>query len=303
MNAMLLKYVLRVLYATAVLFAMAVAWIYAASEHRLRTTYPVAFSSSAPDPALVARGRVLAYSRGCADCHGDDFAGKIVLDEMPFARIVGTDLRPSPGESDIRRHERFHRALHHGVTADARPLLMMPSTSFAKLSAQEIEALAAYFGTLPPARGALPRSALGPVGRMLLVAGKLEGFLSAEKIDHGKPILATPPTEGTLAYGRHAAQLCSGCHRADFGGGRMDHGGPDAPPASNLTVHALGLSDWTEADFVRAMRTGKRPDGSDIDGRFMPWRAVGHADDEELRAIWRFLRTLPPVSRDARGAH
>lgn len=302
MNRTLLKYSLRMLWVSLTLLAFSVVAVYALSEYRLRMTYPVAFTAVAPDPALVLSGRALAYSRGCADCHGDDFGGKIILDDMPFGRLVGTSLTPSPGESDVRRHERFHRALHHGVDMESRPLLMMPSASFTKLSAREIEALSAYFGTLTPTRNTVPDSALGPVARALLVTGKLQGFLSAEVIDHGKPIVAAPPPEGTLAYGRHAAQLCSGCHQADFGGGRMDHGGPDAPPAANLTAHALGLSSWSEADFLQAMRTGKRPNGSDIDGRFMPWRAVGHAEDEELRSIWRFLRTLPPVARDARAA-
>ena len=34
----------------------------------------------------------LARSRGCADCHGDDFGGRVIADEMPFARLVGPAL-------------------------------------------------------------------------------------------------------------------------------------------------------------------------------------------------------------------
>jgi hypothetical protein len=79
----------------------------------------------------------------------------------------------------------------------------------------------------------------------------------------------------------------------------MAHGGPDAPAAANLTPHALGLGRWSETDFLTALRTGTRPDGTAIDGRSMPWRAVGQASDEELRSLWRYLRSLPPVARDA----
>jgi hypothetical protein len=83
----------------------------------------------------------------------------------------------------------------------------------------------------------------------------------------------------------------------------LSHGGPEAPPASNLTPHDTGLAAWSEEDFIVAMRTGRRPDGSAIDGRAMPWRAVGQASDLELQSIWRFLRSLPPVkARDVDAA-
>jgi cytochrome c553 len=300
----LLRFGLRALAGLLAVLVLALLAIYTLSEIRLRREIPLELSLAAPDPALIARGRELAFSRGCADCHGEDFGGKLMMDEMPFARVVGTNLTAAPGQRDPRaRHERLYRALHHGVDTQSRPLLLMPSDSFAKLSAQEIEALSAYLDTRPHVPRALPDSSLGPLGRALLVIGKLPpGFLSAEVIDHDTPAVAAPPPPGTLAYGRHAAQLCMGCHQSDFGGGPMSHGGPGGPPASNLTMHEMGLASWSESDFLHAMRTGKRPDGSEIDGRFMPWRAVGQAHDEELRAIWRYLRTLPEVERDTRAA-
>lgn len=299
----LFRYSLLVLAGLVVLLIVTVVVIYLLSESRLRRTYTINAAVDAPDAALIAHGQELARSRGCADCHGDDFGGKVIIDEMPFARIVGTNISPKRGESDKRRvHERMYRALHHGIDMDSEPLLMMPSAEFTSLSAQEIEAISAYLSSVPPVDRTLPESKLGLLGRTLLATGRLEGFLSAEKIDHTKPSVDIPPPLGTIAYGRHVAQICTGCHRADFGGGRMSHGGPKAPPAANLTPHASGLAGWSESDFLASMRTGRRPDGSEIDGRFMPWRAVGHASDQELRSIWKFLRTLPPVARDSREA-
>jgi hypothetical protein len=70
---------------------------------------------------------------------------------------------------------------------------------------------------------------------------------------------------------------------------------PGAPrgtvPASNLTP--TGLGDWSEADFLRAMRSGRRPDGSLIDPA-MPWQYYAQMSDLELRAIWQFLGVVPP---------
>jgi mono/diheme cytochrome c family protein len=272
------------------------------SERRLRREYPVSVALPAPDPALRETGARLARSRGCADCHGADFGGRLIADEMPFARLVGDDLtRMPPGMERRSVHERMYLALHHGLDLHRQPLLMMPSKEFASLSAREIEALAAYFGSLVPVERALPDSALGPLGRALLVAGKLPGFLSAEVIDHRQPPVAQPPPPGTLAYGRHAAQLCTGCHSADLGGGPMAHGGGRLPPAANLTPHSTGLAAWREADFVAALRSGRRPDGSAIDPRAMPWGAIGQASDAELHSIWLYLRSLPPVDRDVRN--
>ncbi len=296
------KIVRRALYGAGVLLGLcllAAALVYALSETRLRKDYAIHVAPATADPALAAQGKHLARSRGCADCHGDDFGGKVLLDEMPFARVVGDDLTRMPaGHEKASIRERMFRALHHGVDMDSRPLLMMPSKEFASLSVQEIDALSAYFATLAPVRHELPDSAMGPIGRALLVGGKLDGFLSAETIDHAQSAVAAPPSLGTLEYGRHAAQLCTGCHRGDFAGGRMDHGGPGMPPAANLTPHATGLADWSERDFIVAMRTGRRPDGSELDGKAMPWRAVGQASDAELHSIWLFLRSLPPVARE-----
>ncbi|KRA50670.1 hypothetical protein ASD77_17510 [Pseudoxanthomonas sp. Root65] len=285
------------------LLALVAVWIYLASESRLQKEYEFSAEVDAPRAALIERGRQLAMSRGCADCHGDDFGGKIMLDEMPFARVVGTNLTPpSAGIEPRVRHEQLYRALRHGVGADSKALLLMPSGSFSKLSLEEIEALSAYLNTLPSVDHALPDSQMGPLGRALLVTGKLKDFLSVEVIDHAKPVVAAPPPVGSIDYGRHAAQLCMGCHGADFGGGPMTHGGPSAPPAANLTPDVTGLAAWSEADFIASMREGKRPDGSEIDGKYMPWRAIGQASDDELKSIYRYLQSVPSVHRSMKDA-
>jgi hypothetical protein len=61
-------------------------------------------------------------------------------------------------------------------------------------------------------------------------------------------------------------------------------------PAANLTTTGLGA--WTDADFIKAMRTGMRPDGRVLN-TFMPWPYYAQMTDDELHAIWRFLQVLP----------
>jgi hypothetical protein len=61
--------------------------------------------------------------------------------------------------------------------------------------------------------------------------------------------------------------------------------------ATNLTPSGLG--SWSETDFLRAMRSGRRPDNTPID-TLMPWPFYAQMSDLELRAIWQFLGVIPP---------
>ena len=72
--------------------------------------------------------------------------------------------------------------------------------------------------------------------------------------------------------------------------------------AANLTPDKdTGLGDWTEDMFIRTIRTGRhqgRSDGREILPP-MPWANLSHAtlgsSDADLKAIWAYLRSLPPV--------
>lgn len=57
-----------------------------------------------------------------------------------------------------------------------------------------------------------------------------------------------------------------------------------------------GIGAWSEADFVRAMRLGERPDGSHYFPAF-PYPSFTRISDRDLRDLWAYLRSLPPSSR------
>jgi len=59
----------------------------------------------------------------------------------------------------------------------------------------------------------------------------------------------------------------------------------------NLTP-AGRLARWTQAEFIVALRTGARPDGTTMND-LMPWKAISHRSDDELRAVFANLRTVP----------
>lgn len=62
------------------------------------------------------------------------------------------------------------------------------------------------------------------------------------------------------------------------------------PGARDLTP--TGLGRWTLADFTRALREGRRPDGTGL-AEAMPWKYTARMTDDEIAAVWLYLRTLP----------
>ena len=270
--------------------------IYAASEVRLRKEYQLVSVplKVASGPALVERGRHVATAIGkCGDCHGADLGGKLFIDAGPIGKLYASNL--TTGRGGVLggyTDEQLELAIRHGVRPDGRGLLTMPSNEFYHLSDADLAAVIAYLRTVPPVDRELPASKVGPLGRGLYLAGKLP-LLAAEDIDHAAPRPVAPAPGVTVEYGEYLAKTggCTGCHQADLAGGHIPGTPPDFPSAANLTPAAIG--NWTEADFFRAMREGKRPNGTDIDP-FMPWQSARHMTDDEIRALWMYLKTVPP---------
>ena len=68
--------------------------------------------------------------------------------------------------------------------------------------------------------------------------------------------------------------------------------------AANLTPDTnTGLRSgvWTEALFIKAIRTGKHFGTSRDILPPMPWPAYGQMTDDELRAVWEYLGTIRPI--------
>jgi hypothetical protein len=66
--------------------------------------------------------------------------------------------------------------------------------------------------------------------------------------------------------------------------------------AANLTPDtATGLGIWTEEMFITAMRTGKHMSAGRAILPPMPWQGLAKLTDEDLKSIFAYLRTIPPV--------
>jgi mono/diheme cytochrome c family protein len=265
---------------------------YFRSEAAMKRHYAVSDPplTVARDPAAVARGAHLYATRGCGECHGDDAGGKEVFDAGPVARIVAPNITRG-GRLKAASPDQVAAAIRHGVAAEGRPLVFMPSEDFHDMGDADVAAIVAFLQQLPPSDNQPPALEVRPLGRVMWLLGKFP-LLPAEHLEHAPRARATPVVAATAEYGKYLAQGCTGCHGADFAGQHVPGTPPSFPDSQNLTPAALG--GWSEADFIAAIRTGKRPDGSAIDP-FMPWKTYAQMEDVELKALWAYFRTLPPV--------
>jgi mono/diheme cytochrome c family protein len=126
-------------------------------------------------------------------------------------------------------------------------------------------------------------------------AGML-GKLPAESVSHEVHVTA-PTREATAAYGEYLVNThdCRICHGPELNGGPF----PD-PTIKKISPNLTPGGEpgfWTEEQFIDTIRTGKTPGGHDMDPQFMPWNFYNKFSDEELKAIWLYLQTLPKLSQ------
>ncbi len=243
-------------------------------------------------------GKHLIDSRvACSACHGADFAGHVIVDAPIVGRWVAPNITGGAG-SVTRGYTAsdWDHAVRHGLRRGGRAS-SMPAIDFVNLSDHELSDIVAYIRSKPGVNRNPGSIRWGPVFS-ILVATDPDAF-SAAHIDHRRPHSAEPPQAVvSLEYGEHLVQVCRGCHGERLSGGKLK-GDPNMPLVANLTPHETGLKDWSEDDFIRALREGRRKDGTAIN-EAMPWRAYGRMGDAELKALYAYLRTVPPLPKGNR---
>jgi mono/diheme cytochrome c family protein len=278
----------RILLGLAALIVLAIAALYGASEWMLRTRYDVNPQSIVipTDAASLERGRHLTENvMHCGGCHGADLGGRIFFDAgLLVARVPAPNLtRGRGGVAASYSDADWVRAIRHGVRPNGRSLVVMPSAKFSRLPVPDLAAVIAYVKSRPAVDRELAPMRVGPIGRVMLLSDS--HVLAARAVDHAKPIPDAAPTD-VLAQGEHIANIsgCTSCHGPDL------TGGPEpAPGPANLT--RIGLEGWSEADFVRTLRTSRTPDNRQLAPIMSP--SFGQMTDEELHALWAYLQSVP----------
>jgi mono/diheme cytochrome c family protein len=291
-----MRFLLRVVAALVAVSAVALCLLYLLSNRKLNRTLTVQDTPPAipTDSASVARGRYLVRAIAkCVECHGEGLGGKLFIDAGPVGKIWSANLTGGKGGlRDSLTPAQWTAAIRHGVARNGRPIMVMPATSFNALGDEDLGAIIAYVTSVPPVDHAPPKSSLRPLGWFLYVAGKFPTLTEADLVRHEGPRAAVPPAGPTAEYGKYLATIgsCTGCHGPTLSGGPIPGMPPDARPAANLTPEGIG--HYTEADFFTALRTGKRPGGAPID-TLMPYRFTREMTDDDIRALYLFLKTVP----------
>lgn len=266
-------------------------WLQAGRKMARRVDVSVAALALPTEAAAIERGRYLFNSRGCAECHGGNGGGHKVIDSGGML-VVSPHISPGPGSATAAyRVEDWVRAIRHGVNPDGRPLLIMPSVDYNRLTDADTAALIAYAKQMPAVAGETTVIRLPPPVRVLYGLGLIQD--AAAKIDHGLAPAQPVPEGATVAHGRYVAQMCVGCHGEGYSGGKVPGGPPDWPAAANLTPgRGTAMARYASPEaFIAMIKSGKRPDGAAI--AVMPFASLAQMNDVDLRGLHAFLQSLP----------
>lgn len=273
--------------------------LYFMGSARLNKTYsfPPSNISIPTDEASIERGRHRAEAL-CQGCHGKDLGGvNDWFSAGPLGTIDSANL--TAGEGGVGRtftsDEDYVRAIRHGINPEGKPIFMPAVFSTANLSDEELGAIIAYIKSVPPVDHKTNGQHFTPLAKIMLAAGML-GKLPVEAVSHAVSVPA--PEEGVNAeYGEYLVSThdCHLCH------GPQLNGGPYPDPtikkiSPNLTPGGE-LAFWTEEQFINTIRTGVTPGGHQLDPEFMPWDYYRNFNDDELKAIWVYLQSLPKLEQ------
>ena len=265
-------------------------------------------------PARLARGEYLVEAvSGCMDCHsphdwtkhdapilpGRKGAGQEIaamFKEMP-GRIVAPNLTPDPETgAGTWSDDALARAIREGIGHDGRALFpMMPYAHFRAYPDEDVASIVVYLRSLAPVRNALPATE---------VAFPVKYLMRSAPQPLSEPV-PEPDLSDAVKRGAFLVNVagCADCHTPqkngqpipgmDFAGGQVLEGPFGRVASANLTPHPSGIPYYDEAQFVQTLRTGYV--GARRLNQIMPWSTFRNMTDEDLKAIYAYVKTFPPV--------
>ena len=268
----------------------------------------------------VARGEYLAHHvMICMDCHSTrDWSrfsappiegtlgkgGDIFDRNMGFPGVYYARNITPYGIGDWTDGEVF-RAITSGVKKDGSPIFpVMPHKSYGQLAEEDIYAVIAYLRTLAPIENKVPDPESDFPMNFIINTIPAKARLTDK-----------PATSNPVAYGKYlvTAAACFDCH-TPFEGGKFEEekafaGGRSFPlPAGLLTSANItpdsetGLGSWSKETFIQKFSmyrdsavANKKLDFMKEFNTIMPWTVYSGMTDDDLGAIYAYLRTLKPI--------
>ncbi len=265
------------------------------------------------DSAMIAEGKRIS-SMLCSSCHQGE-NGKLEGKFMP-------DLPPEFGKSwsaNITHHPDSRLAgytdgelaflLRTGVKRDgvyAPP--WMPK--FPHLSDYDLHSIIAYLRSDQPELAPSDKTQ-PPCEPSFLM--KFLCRVAFKALPYPENEIVAPPAEDKVAFGKYLATGkvdCYGCHSPSFetmnimepektpgyfsGGNPMPNLEGKVIPSANITMDKeTGIGNWTEEQFIHALRFGQRPDGKGLRYPMIPFPSM---TEEEASAIWVYLKSIPEIN-------
>lgn len=277
------------------LLVVAFVVLYFVGSAKANKTYdiPVESINIPSDAASIERGKHIATVMICTRCHLEDLRGENYFSIPGMLTIPTPNLTTGAGGvGGSYSDEDWVRAIRHGVGKDGRALFLM-STANQYLSAEDLGAIIAYVKSLPPVDNQLPERRIEVIGRIMMAIGMMPSA-AVEVIDHTAPIPEGVEPGVSVAYGEYLTHTCKECHGAELNGAPFGPPGQEVP-SPNLTTGGE-LTGWSEADFIATLRTGVTPSGHQLSDD-MPWKYYGQMTDDELKAVWMYLQSLPALAQ------
>lgn len=269
-------------------------------------------------PDRLARGEYLVeHVAACLDCHstrdwsryagpitegtrgmgGDRFGPEIGIPGTVHARNITPAGVGAWSDGELRR------AITSGVSRDGSPLFpLMPYQSFAEMCDRDVDAVIAYVRTLAPVDNHVPAPDLDfPLN-----------VLVATIPQPAAPRADCPDAKAdSVAYGAYLVTMasCNDCHTNRETPDRALSGGIAFPlptggvvRSANLTPDVeTGLGTWTRERFIARFKAMDNDEsypkvGPGAVNTIMPWQVYSGMTEEDLGAIYDYLRTVKPVA-------
>ncbi len=264
-------------------------------------------------PQRLARGKYLAENVVlCMDCHsphdwtkhdapipsGMESAGEdmSILKGLP-GTVVASNLTPDM-ETGIGTwsDDMLARAVREGIGHDGRALFpMMPYEDYRNLPDEDLASVIVFLRSLPPVRNPLPKTA---------IIFPVKYLIRSVPQPVTEPVPA-PDISDPVKRGQFLVTIagCGDCHTPvvrgepipglEMSGGQVFDGPWGNVASANLTPDPSGIPYYDEALFLQVIRTGYVK--ARAISQIMPWSDYRGMTDEDLKAIFAYLKTIKPV--------
>ena len=308
------KILLRALAVIAIIIAGLLIFIFISWNKKHDAPYPDIKAST--DSAVIARGKYLAFGPAhCSSCHTpmDKLEAVDKGLEMPLSGGWELDIPPGTFRAPNLTPDRetgigkltdaeVARILRYSIGHDGRAIF--PFMPFQELSDQDLAAIISFLRSQPAIKNEVKRTEYSFMGKAVMAFGLIRPV--GPKNNPPKSVTI----DSTVLSGSYIANSianCMGCHtKRDlktgeftgpaFAGGfqmpadRFTGGYSFVTPNLTPDPETGIMTSWTESTFVNRFRSGRVHKGSP-----MPWGSFSRMNEIDLKALYRYLKSLDPV--------